>query len=208
MSKIMVVATKNQGKVREIAEMFRRRGIGVKSLADYPEIPDIEENGRTFTENARIKAETVAYRLGVPVLADDSGLVVEALGGEPGVRSARYAGEGAKDHENNAKLLRDLASKLTFPSMRLGVGHPPVWSKAAYVCSLVLTDPTQRQSILFEGSCEGYILGEARGSGGFGYDPYFYLPEYSQTMAELPLEEKNKISHRALAFKQMMELLF
>jgi XTP/dITP diphosphohydrolase len=208
MSQIVVIATRNKGKVREMAELFKRRGFDVRSLDDYSGIPEIEETGSTFFENALIKAQTVADLLQVPVLADDSGLVVEALGGEPGVLSARYAGEHANDADNNAKLLRELASRLTHPADKLGIGHPPVWSKAEFVCSIVLVDPVRTQNARFEGRCPGYILGEARGSNGFGYDPYFYLPEFGQTMGELSLEEKNKISHRAKALRQLIELVY
>lgn len=208
MSQVVVIATRNKGKVKEMAELFKRRGFDIRSLDDYEGMPEIEETGGTFYENALIKARTIADLLHVPVLADDSGLVVEALGGEPGVYSARYAGEGANDADNNAKLLRELSSRLTHPSDKLGVGHPLVWSRAEFVCSIVMVDPARRQSARFEGRCPGFILGEARGYNGFGYDPYFYLPDYGQTMAELTLEEKNKISHRAKALRQLMELVY
>ncbi|MDF2925241.1 MAG: XTP/dITP diphosphatase [Paenibacillaceae bacterium] len=208
MSQIVVIATRNKGKVREMEDLFKKRGFDVRSLNDYEGIPEIEETGSTFFENALIKAHAVAHLLGVPVLADDSGLEVEGLGGEPGVISARYAGEHATDAENNAKLLRELSSRLTHLSYKLGVGHPPVWSAAEFVCSIVLVDPMRRKNARFEGRCAGYILGEARGHNGFGYDPYFYLPEYGQTMAELTLEEKNKISHRAKALRQLIELVY
>lgn len=208
MSQVVVVATRNNGKVKEIAQLFQKRGYEIRSLNDYEGLPEIEETGSTFFENALIKAHSIAQLLNVPVLADDSGLVVEGLDGEPGVYSARYAGEGATDADNNIKLLRELSSRLTHLSYKLGVGHPPVWSKAEFVCSLVLADPVRRKNIRFEGRCEGYILGEARGQNGFGYDPYFYLPEYGKTMAELSLEEKNKISHRAKALRQLIELVY
>lgn len=208
MSQVVVIATRNKGKVREIAELFKRRNLIIRSLDDYEGIPEIEETGSTFYENALIKAATVAHLLHVPVLADDSGLVVDALDGEPGVYSARYAGEHANDADNNAKLLQSLSLRLTHPSDKLGVGHPLVWSKAEFVCSLVLVDPDRRQNARFEGRCQGYILGEARGHNGFGYDPYFYLPEFGKTMAELSLEEKNKISHRAKALRQLIELVY
>lgn len=208
MSHVVVIATRNKGKVKEMAEVFKRRGFEVKSLNDYEDIPDIEENGRTFYENALIKARTVADLLQVPVLADDSGLVVEALEGDPGIYSARYAGESANDADNNAKLLRELASRLTFPSDKLGVGHPLVWSKAEYVCSIVMVDPARKQSARFEGRCPGFIIGQPKGTNGFGYDPYFYVPEFHRTMAELSLEEKNSISHRAKALRQLIELVY
>lgn len=208
MSQVVVVATRNPGKVKEIENLFKRRGFEIRSLNDYEGIPDIEETGSTFYENALIKAQSVADLLHVPVLADDSGLEVEALDGEPGVYSARYGGPDANDANNNAKLLRELALKLTHPSDKLGVGHPLVWSRAEFVCSIVMADPSRRQTAKFEGRCQGYILGEARGHNGFGYDPYFYLPEFRMTMAELELEEKNKISHRAKALRQLIELVY
>lgn len=193
--------------MKEMAELFGRQGIAVRSLADYEGIPEIEETGSTFYENALIKAQTVSRLLGVPVLADDSGLVVDALGGDPGVRSARYAGGDPTDADNNAKLQRELAAKLNAPEDKLGASHPPLWSRAEFVCSIVLADPEKAEPSRFEGRCAGYILGEARGTNGFGYDPFFYLPEFGRTMAELDLEEKNKISHRALALRQLIELV-
>jgi XTP/dITP diphosphohydrolase len=208
MKRLVVVATRNKGKVKEMAELFGRQGIEVRSLSDYEEIPEIEETGSTFYDNALIKAQTVARLLGVPVLADDSGLEVDELGGQPGVYSARYAGENATDSDNNAKLQMELAAKLGAPMDKLGAGHPLLWSRADFVCSIVMADPEKEQPIGFEGRCPGYILGEARGSNGFGYDPYFYLPEYGRTMAELGLEEKNKISHRALALRKLIEKQF
>lgn len=205
---VVVIATRNKGKVKEMEELFAKRGFQIHSLDDYEGIPEIEETGSTFYENALIKAHYVADLLQVPVIADDSGLEVEALDGQPGVYSARYAGEQANDADNNAKLLRELSQKLTFPSDKLPVGHPPVWSAADFVCCIVLADPARKQHARFEGRCPGYILGEARGHNGFGYDPYFYLPEYGKTMAELTLEEKNKISHRGKALRQLIELVY
>lgn len=226
MSNTVVIATRNQGKVKEFAGWFRSRGVEVRSLADYTGLPEIVEDGETFADNARIKAETVARHLGIPVLADDSGLEVEALDRAPGVRSARYAGEDATDADNNAKLLRELAHKAR--PVRLqgeekgggladgqaqdlaqgeGQGHPEVLSPARFVCAMVFYDPLQEKAVHAEGSCEGWIIGAARGAGGFGYDPLFYLPEYRKTMAELGLEEKNKISHRAKAVQRLVQLL-
>lgn len=205
----VIVATRNQGKVREMAELFGRQGLEVKSLADFEGIPEMEETGSTFAENALLKARTVAELLKAPVLADDSGLEVEALDGRPGVRSARYAGEDAGDGANNAMLQRELADKLGTPDESvLGKEHPAVWSRAAFVCSIVLCGPEGEEPLFAEGRCEGYILAEPRGGNGFGYDPYFYLPGYGRTMAELSVEEKNRISHRALALRQLIERNF
>lgn len=206
MNRIVVIASRNQGKVREFAAWFAKLGLTVRSLADYGDIPDIVEDGATFQENALIKARTVAGLLGVPVLADDSGLTVDALGGAPGVYSARYAGQHGSDEANNQKLLAELARVATLRN-ELGEGHPPVWSRAAFVCALALADPASGTEVTVDGTCEGYIIGQPRGSKGFGYDPLFYVPELGRTFAELDTEEKNRISHRAQATRKLVEWL-
>lgn len=198
----VVIATRNQGKSKEFARYLQPLGWTVRSLDDADGIPDIVENGSTFAENAWIKAETVAGILGVPVLADDSGLSVDELEGEPGVYSARYAGEGASDRDNNAKLLAELESR----GFRADLDplHPPCYSRARFICSLVWLDPLRERTIRTEGQVEGYILREPRGEQGFGYDPLFYLPEYGLSMAELEIERKNQISHRAEALRKLL----
>ncbi|GIP39156.1 hypothetical protein J31TS4_24360 [Paenibacillus sp. J31TS4] len=203
--RVVVIATRNQGKVREFAEWFGRIGWTVRSLSDYEALPEIVEDGDTFEANAFKKAKTIADLLGVPVLADDSGLCVDALDGAPGVYSARYAGEGASDADNNAKLLREL--KRIGADDCAGEGHPATYSPGRFVCVLVLYDPRDGRKLEAKGEAEGWILQEAKGAGGFGYDPLFYLPEYHRSMGELELAEKNRISHRASALRKLMTLL-
>jgi len=192
--KTVFIATRNQGKLKEFAAFFADWGWAVKSLADFTDMPEIVENGRTFEENARIKADALYEWTKLPVLADDSGLEVDALGGEPGVYSARYAGEGATDDANNAKLLAALQ------------GVPEERRQARFRCVLVLKLDQNRQ-LVAEGTCEGIILKEPRGAGGFGYDPLFYIPSLGKTMAELSPEEKNRISHRGTALRNLAEQL-
>lgn len=206
MSGTIVIATRNRGKMEEFAALLAERGMAAKSLADFAELPGILEDGSTFAENALKKARTIARHLGVPVIADDSGLCVDALNGEPGVRSARYAGEQATDAANNAKLLRALAG-VGKPQDLLGEGHPPVYGRARFVASIAMVDPVSGKVVQAEGVCEGYILPEPRGTNGFGYDPLFYVPERRRTMAELSMEEKNRISHRARALAQLARLM-
>lgn len=206
MNRAIVVATRNRGKTKEFAALFGARGYEVKSLNDFGALPDIVEDGATFAANALKKARTIADLLNVPVIADDSGLCVDALHGEPGVYSARYAGEHATDADNNAKLLRALAEKGP-PAKLLEDGHPQLYSPARFVANIAMVDPGWNRVIQAEGVCEGYILPEPRGSGGFGYDPLFYLPEYHRTVAELSMEEKNRVSHRAKALAQLLHLI-
>ncbi|MDQ0495487.1 XTP/dITP diphosphatase [Paenibacillus brasilensis] len=199
---IVIVATKNKGKVREFAHAFAPLGKEVKSMYDYPDIPDVVEDGKTFAENALKKAKAVGDALGLPVLADDSGLCVDLLDGAPGVYSARYAGEGASDHENNIKLLDVLESK------QLGDDtEQPLLSSAQFVCTLILYNPQTGETLESTGSVDGWITTETAGGGGFGYDPLFYLPEYEKTMAELTLEQKQAISHRGIALRNLMTKL-
>jgi XTP/dITP diphosphohydrolase len=202
-SRELVIATRNEGKVREFETMFAPLGITVKGLRAYPELPDVEEDGQTFQENAEKKAVTIARTLGLPVLADDSGLCVETLNGEPGVYSARYSGEGATDASNNAKLLKELSRQ----SPAEPDGAPVLLSRAQFVCVLAFHDPATGHTLYARGECPGWIIPEPRGSGGFGYDPLFYLPQYGKTMAELSSDEKNSISHRGEALRRMLELL-
>lgn len=199
---ILVVATKNAGKVREFQHAFGPFGLTVKSMFDYPELPDVVEDGTTFAENALKKSRQIAEALGLPVLADDSGLCVDALDGRPGVYSARYAGEGATDKDNNLKLLDELE--------RLKQGEDtgqPLLSTARFVCALSLYDPSTAAELTAEGAVEGWITSEPAGGGGFGYDPLFYLPDFEKTMAELTLDEKQSISHRGKALRLLTERL-
>jgi len=187
--KELIIATKNPGKAKEFAALFHKYGITVKSLLDLnTEIPDVEETGATFHENARLKAETIANKLETTVLADDSGLSVDALNGEPGVYSARYAGEPKNDSQNNKKLLQALTSHNN--------------RAARFVCVLAWAMPN-KPVIYAEGSCNGKIAKTMSGESGFGYDPLFIPKGYEVTMAELGSEEKNTISHRFHAMQQL-----
>jgi XTP/dITP diphosphohydrolase len=186
----LLVATTNRGKLREIAEVLKDLPLRLLALPDVPGAPEVVEDGETFLDNARKKAHQTARWSGKPTLADDSGIVVEALGGRPGVHSARYAGENATDEDNRRKMLKEMAQ---VPDEKRG---------AAFVCVLVLAHPDGREWIA-EGRVEGRITREARGDGGFGYDPLFLIPALGRTTAELPLVEKNKLSHRGLALQQL-----
>lgn len=215
-SRKIVIATRNAGKKREFAQMLEPLGYSVQSLADHPELPDIGETGSTFIENAGIKARAAAERLRVAVIADDSGLAVELLDGAPGVYSARYAGAGATDGANIRKLLDELEERgaLDAPlgEVTLESGSTvKLLSKAAFICAIVYYDPTRTDGseamIVSEGRLEGYIVDQPAGSGGFGYDPVFYVPQYGRTMAELSSDEKNAISHRGQALRLLLEEL-
>ncbi len=190
----LVIATSNRGKLAEIAALLKGLPVAVTSLADHPEIGDVEEDGKTFLENARKKARTVASATNKWALGDDSGLVVEALNGEPGIRSARYAGRQGDAAANNLKLI---AAMKDVPDGKRG-GY--------FTCTMVLTSPDGREWDIEE-RCEGEIGRELAGGGGFGFDPLFYVPEKGRTMAELPLDEKNRISHRGKALRHMKRIL-
>lgn len=189
-TKTIVVATRNVGKAKEFAAMFEKDGYQVKTLLDYPELPDVEETGATFEENARLKAETIATLLQQPVLADDSGLAVDALDGMPGIYSARFAGEHKSDAANNAKLLSELSET------------PDEARTAHFHCTLVFAAP-QKDSLVVEADWPGVIGKIPRGDNGFGYDPLFYLPELGKTAAQLSSEEKNHLSHRGQAVQKL-----
>jgi XTP/dITP diphosphohydrolase len=189
-----VLASRNPGKIREIQAMLADLGISFFSLNDYPEIPEIVEDGKSFLENALKKGRAVAEATGEIVLADDSGLEVDALGGAPGIYSARYAGNDADDLQNNRKLLHDLK------------GVPAANRGAAFRCVLVLYPPGGRYEA-FEGRWEGRIAEAPVGKGGFGYDPLFFLPGEGMTVAQLSPEVKNRVSHRAQAFAKLKERL-
>jgi XTP/dITP diphosphohydrolase len=205
---VIVIATKNEGKAREFAHALAPLGLAVRTLTGLDRVPEIVEDGATFAENARKKARVAGEALGVPVLADDSGLETEALGGAPGVFSARYAGEGAGDAANNAKLLRELAA-LEADAPQPG-GLPAgarALSRARFVCALALYDPVTGGLTEAEGTVDGWIIDTPRGTGGFGYDPLFWVPAFGRTMAELTTEEKQSISHRGRALAKLAELL-
>ncbi|MFA5515598.1 MAG: XTP/dITP diphosphatase [Desulfuromonadales bacterium] len=191
MSRELLVATRNQGKLREIRTLLAESGIQVLSLADFSELPEVTEDGATFAENARKKAETIARRSGRLTLADDSGLLVATLDGAPGVHSARYAGPDADDAANNRKLLAALHN---IPAAR---------RQAAFVCVMALCSP-QGACRFYEGRLEGAIVDAPRGAGGFGYDPLFFIAGQGKTLAELPAEIKNRISHRGQALRQAL----
>ena len=190
----ILIATRNEGKTKEFRQMFAKLGLTVENLSQYPDLPEIEETGLTFEENARLKAETISQLTGKMVLADDSGLKVDVLGGLPGVWSARFSGPDATDQSNNAKLLHELAMVLD-----------PKARSAQFHTTLVVAAP-QRDSLVVEADWSGYIGTEAKGEAGFGYDPLFLVGETGRTAAELSAEEKNAISHRGQAVKKLMEV--
>ena len=190
--KTIVIATRNPGKAKEFTKLFAEKGYQVKTLLDYPELPDVEETGKTFEENARLKAETIAAILKQPVLADDSGLIVDALDGMPGIFSARFAGEPTNNAANNAKLLHELT------------GVPKEKRTAMFHCTLVFAAP-DKESLVVEGNWAGEIGTIPRGDHGFGYDPLFFVPEEQKTAAELSDERKNEISHRGLAVAKLKD---
>ncbi|WP_153733478.1 XTP/dITP diphosphatase [Sporosarcina obsidiansis] len=192
--KEVLIATNNKGKAKDFETLFRPLGINVLTLQDIDGAIDVEETGTTFVENAVLKAENVAKMLNKVVIADDSGLEVDALNGEPGVYSARYAGEPSDDEANIDKLLGNLAQT------------PTEERQARFRCVLAVAGPAI-ETMTFSGSCEGIIASERLGSNGFGYDPVFYVPEKERTMAQLTAEEKNAISHRGAALIQLKENL-
>lgn len=189
-----ILATRNRGKLKEIREMLADLPFEVLSMEDAGIFESIEESGNTFEENALIKARKVSGIAGEIAMADDSGLEVDFLDGKPGVRSSRFAGEGASDRDRNDKLLRLLE------------GVPFDKRNARFVCAVAVAFPDGRH-FTARGCCEGFISLSARGENGFGYDPIFYLPEYNMTMAQLSSGEKNRISHRGKALRLMVEEL-
>jgi len=186
----IVIATTNKGKTAEIGEMLTDFSVHIKNLNDFGPIPEIEEDGETFDENAYKKASVTARILGVPALADDSGLMVESLGGAPGVRSARYAGEQATDQQRCEKLLKEMKGKTN--------------RKAAFECVLSIAVPTG-PALTYEARCEGLIAEKPYGSNGFGYDPVFFYPPLKKTFAELSRAEKSRVSHRGKALGELKE---
>ncbi len=184
MVRIIVLATRNLGKIREFQQLLKNFPVEIKSLRDFGPIPEVEEDGKTFDDNAYKKALFAAKALGLPAMADDSGLVVEALDGAPGVKSARYAGEDVSDQANVDKLLKEMNDKND--------------RRAAFECVISIAVPSG-PALTYEGRCEGQIAREPKGTSGFGYDPIFFYPEYNKTFAELNSDEKNRISHRGKA---------
>ncbi|MBJ3767990.1 XTP/dITP diphosphatase [Bacillus subtilis] len=189
-----IIATHNPGKVKEFKEILEPRGYDVKSLAEIGFTEEIEETGHTFEENAILKAEAVAKAVNKMVIADDSGLSIDNLGGRPGVYSARYAGEQKDDQANINKVLSELK------------GIEKEQRTARFRCALAVSIPGEETKTV-EGHVEGYIAEEPRGEYGFGYDPIFIVKDKDKTMAELTSDEKNKISHRADALKKLSKLL-
>jgi XTP/dITP diphosphohydrolase len=191
MPPVLVVGTRNPKKREEILDILGDCGVELRDLTQYPGAPEVVEDGATFEENACKKAVELAGRLHEWVLGEDSGLVVPALNGRPGVHSARYAGKQGDDAANNARLLAELA--------------PLADDRRAayYVCTAALADPSGQVRATAEGRCHGVIMREARGGGGFGYDPLFLIPEYHKTFGELSARVKHALSHRARALAQL-----
>ncbi|RJP34385.1 MAG: XTP/dITP diphosphatase [Candidatus Omnitrophota bacterium] len=195
MQKTIVLATRNKNKQRELQDLLKTTNWTVLSMQEFPDCPEIEEDGRTFLENAEKKALAVAAYTGLPCLADDSGLEVDALGNAPGVRSARYArGVGSTDEENTARVLDELRNT------------PDEKRTARFVCAAVIA---VGEEILFSvlQNVEGVLTRAPIGANGFGYDPVFYYPPFQKTFAEVNAEEKNQVSHRARALKSVVEFL-
>jgi XTP/dITP diphosphohydrolase len=192
---LIVLGTRNRKKAEELIDHLAGLPIALRTLADFPDAPEVVEDGATFIDNARKKATELALALGQWVLGEDSGLAVDSLGGRPGVYSARYSGDGATDESNNRKLLEELA------------GVPDDRRTAHYVCTAVLADPQGTVRAAVEGRCHGLIGREPRGAHGFGYDPLFIIAEYHKTFGELGLLVKRQLSHRARAMARLRPAL-
>ncbi len=186
----LVLATHNKGKLAEFRELLRDFPVEIKSLDDFGSIPKPTEDGQTFDENAYKKSSFTAKVLGIPVIAEDSGLVVEALDGAPGVHSARYAGEDAADEKNIAKLLKEMKGKT---------------NRAASFISVISIAVPSGPALTYEGRCDGLITETPCGKNGFGYDPVFYYPPLKKSFAEMSIEEKNKVSHRGKALAELRQ---
>lgn len=191
----LIVGSRNRKKTAEISGLLAPHGIEVLCIADFPDVPDVVEDGQTFADNAAKKASETAKFLGQWVLAEDSGLSVDALQGAPGVYSARFSGENATDEANNRKLITDLDG---VPAERRGAG---------YSCHVAVSDPDGIIQLTSSGTCRGQIVDTARGSHGFGYDPHFLVPEYHRTFGELSPLVKQQLSHRARAFQRLIPRL-
>ena len=190
----LVLASGNKGKLAEFQRLLDGLDVQIHSMKEYPEIGEIVEDGSTFAENALIKARAVCKATGKPAMADDSGLAVDALNGEPGIYSARFAGEQRSDADNNAKVLRLMETVADADRT------------ARFFCVIAIVLPDGREYTV-EGTCEGTILHALRGEGGFGYDPLFYVESMNKTFAELTMEEKNRISHRGHANRKAVEII-
>jgi XTP/dITP diphosphohydrolase len=190
----LVLATRNPGKVREFRQLLGELPLVLKDLRDFPDAPQVVEDGESYLSNARLKALALARFTGLPCLADDSGIEVDALDGAPGIHSARFAGPGAPDEANRTLILDRLRD---IPEER---------RRARFRCLIVVARP-DGQELVAEGTCEGFITREPRGNGGFGYDPVFFYPPTRCTTAELSDEEKNQISHRANACAMLVPRL-
>lgn len=186
----LVIATRNAGKTAEIRQLLRAFPVDIRNLADFGPLPEVEEDGDTFDANAYKKAAFTARMLGFPALADDSGLVVEALGGAPGVHSARYAGDHATDEDRCRKLLDAMANLAE--------------RSAVFECFISIAVPSGA-ALTYEGRCEGLIADSPRGRQGFGYDPVFFYPPLNRTFAELTMEEKSSVSHRGKALREVQD---
>jgi len=191
----VVLATRNRGKLREIVPLLAGLDLDLVTVDEVAPACELREDADTFEANALAKARQAAAATGLPAIADDSGLEVDALAGAPGVHSARYAGLPSDDARNNAKLLEALR------------GVPPGRRQARCRCVAVFVDPGARVEIVRSGDCGGEILAQPRGELGFGYDPLFLVPALGRTMAEVPLDEKNRLSHRAAAFRALADAL-
>jgi XTP/dITP diphosphohydrolase len=189
-SMTLVIATSNKGKTAEIKDLLKGFPVDIKNLNDFGPIPPLKEDGDTFDENAYQKASFAARILGLPALADDSGLLVEALGDAPGIHSARYAGENATDEQRYLKLLDEMQGKSN--------------RNAAFECVISIAVPTG-PALTYEARCQGLITERPAGSNGFGYDPIFFYPPLNKTFAELTIEEKSRVSHRGKAFAELKD---
>ncbi len=194
MIKEIVLATKNTDKIREIKEVFKELDIKILTFNDFPEIPEVEEKGKTLKENALIKANFWANFTGKWALSDDTGLEVDFLGGKPGVFSSRFAGKNSTYEENWKKLLKIME------------GVPKEKRKARFRCVIAIVSPENKEYTV-EGITEGYITSEPRGENGFGYDPVFYVPSKKKTFAEMSIKEKEKISHRGKALRNARKII-
>ncbi|QPC47147.1 XTP/dITP diphosphatase [Mangrovibacillus cuniculi] len=192
--KTVIIATHNQGKAKEFVTLFGEFGYEVKTLVDFPDAPDVEETGTTFEENAILKAEAISSLYNTMVIADDSGLSIDALDGRPGVYSARYAGEEKSDEANIVKILEELRNVSAEKR------------SASFVCCLAVASPN-KETFTVRGTCDGIITEAPQGTNGFGYDPIFYIEELQKTFAEASSQEKNERSHRGNALKKLKGLL-
>jgi XTP/dITP diphosphohydrolase len=186
----LVIASRNPGKTAEIGDLLADFPITIRNLEDFGPIPPVEEDGETFDDNAYKKASFVSKVLGLPALADDSGLVVEALGGAPGVYSARYAGDNATDEQRFTKLLEEMKGQTN--------------RRAAFECVISIAVPPG-PALTYEARCEGLIAEKPAGKSGFGYDPVFYYPPFKKTFGQLTREEKSRVSHRGKALRELKE---